>query len=104
MLQALRNEIIVKPIFFGTDQVGQIVIPQSASQFKQYALPVEGEVISIGSKYPYKNALKPGDRVTWENYHNCGGAYEGKQIIYEGVRYLILKERWVHAKLQCVPC
>jgi len=87
MLQALRDEIIVKPVF--VERKGVLVIPKSALKYKQYDGEVYGEVISIGPKYPYN--LKPGDKVIWQRH-------EGKKIIFEGETYLILKARWVQAR------
>ena len=97
MIQALRNEIIVKPFFLDIDTVGSIIIPKSAQKYKQYDTPVRGEVVSIGPRYRYRDQIKIGDTVIWENYRNSGGGYEGVKFVYEGVTYLKLKEKWVHA-------
>jgi co-chaperonin GroES (HSP10) len=91
MLQALRNEIIVKPIL--EEHKGLIEIPKSATEYKQYHGEVVGEVISIGHKYPYKEDLKVGNKVIFQRH-------EGKRMLYEGERYLALKEKWVHGKIE----
>jgi len=89
MLQALRDEVLIKLIF--EEHKGLIEIPKSAMKWKQYDAEVTGEVVSIGSKYPYE--LKLGDRIIFERH-------EGSRITYEGVKYLKLKEKWVHAKIE----
>ena len=86
MLQALRDNVIVKPIY--EEQKGSIIIPKSAEVFKQYHGFVMGEVVSIGKKYPYP--LKAGDRVLWRRH-------EGKKVYEDGQLYFVLKERWVES-------
>jgi co-chaperonin GroES (HSP10) len=80
MLQALRNEVIVKPIY--VKQQGLIVIPQGALKFKQYDAEVYGLVESVGPRYPYE--LKAGDLIIFERH-------EGTRIKYQGENYLRLK-------------
>ena len=84
MLQALRDEVIIKPLF--EENKGLIEIPAGALKYKQYDGQVFGEIVSIGQKYPYK--LQIGDKITFQRF-------EGVKFIYEGVIYLKLKSKWV---------
>jgi len=94
--QAIHDNIIVKPLFLDTESVGKVILPKHCPQFKDYGLPVFGEVISIGADYRYRNDLKVGDIVVWENYRSEGGYYEGVKFEWEGKIYIKLKERWIH--------
>jgi co-chaperonin GroES (HSP10) len=89
MLQALRNEVIVKPVF--EEHKGLIEIPKSALEYKQYYGEVFGEVVSIGEDYPY-GKLKIGDKIIFQRH-------EGKRIEVDGEKYLVLKEKWVMARV-----
>lgn len=88
MIIALRDDIIVKLIF--EPHKGLIVIPKSATKFKQYDGEVYGEVVAVGPKYKYD--LKPGDKVNFQRH-------EGIKFMVEGVTYLKLKSKWVLAKV-----
>lgn len=90
MLQALRSEIIVKPIY--EEKRGVIVVPESAKRFLQYHGSVSGLVISVGPKSEFKDEVKPGDRIVWVRN-------EGKKIVYEGQEYLAVRDRWVRGKI-----
>ena len=89
MLSALRDEIIVRPVF--EKQKGLIEIPESAQEYKQYHGFVYGIVMAIGKGYPY-GELKIGDRILFQRH-------EGKKVYIKGELFLVLKERWVHAKV-----
>lgn len=84
MLQAIRNTVIVKPIY--EDQRSQILLPEYSPVYKKYHGFVYGIVISIGSRYPYKDYIKPGDKVLFRRH-------EGKPIYENGELYLVLTER-----------
>ena len=86
MLQALKDNVIVRPIY--EERKGNIIIPEGAKVFKQYHGFVVGEVVSVGKRYPYP--LKAGDRVLWRRH-------EGKKVFEDGKLYFVLKERWVEA-------
>lgn len=88
MLQALRDEIIVKSVF--VKQEGSILIPDCGQEYKQYHGEVVGEVISVGKDYKYN--LKPGDKIVFVRH-------EGKRIKFGGELYLVLKARWVMGKV-----
>lgn len=88
MLSAFRDEIIVRPVF--EEQKGLIEIPESAQEYKQYHGSVFGEVVAIGKDYKYE--LKIGDRIIFTRH-------EGRRITADGEKYLVLKSKWVHAKV-----
>jgi co-chaperonin GroES (HSP10) len=90
MLQALHDTIIVKPTYEETRS--DIIIPQSAKQFKQYHGEVRGLVVSVGPEYPYRKDLKPGDVVTFQRH-------EGFTFQYQGEKYLKVREKWIHGKV-----
>ena len=88
MLQALRDEIIVRPIF--EKHKGLVIIPQSAKKYKQYDGQVFGEVLSVGLRH--KLGVQAGDRICWMRH-------EGKKIVYQGNVYFAVRERWVMGKI-----
>ena len=90
MLQALRAEIIVRPIY--QEKQGRIIIPEHSPHFKQYHGSVSGLVISVGPKSEFRDEVKPGDRIVWVRH-------EGKKIVYEGQEYRAVRDRWVRARL-----
>ena len=93
LLKALRDEIIVKPIY-ETEQ-DAIVIPESAQEYKQYHGAVYGEVISVGPKFSLRferGCLVPGDKVIWQRH-------EGKRINYNNQKYLAVCSRWVMGRV-----
>lgn len=83
-LTALRDNIIVKLIL--TEKEGKIIIPKTATKFKQYDAPVYGEVISVGPKH--KLGAQVGDKLIFQRH-------EGLKFKYQGETYLKLKQRWV---------
>jgi co-chaperonin GroES (HSP10) len=89
MLQAIHDTIIVKPIYEESKSI--IIIPKTAEQWKQYHGAIYGEVVSIGPRYPYARDIKPGDKAIFQRH-------EGKRFIFQGEKYLKLKEKWVHGK------
>jgi len=100
MLRALRDEVIVKPIY--EDKVGSIIIPEflrkskkdaGHGEYRQYHGFVYGVVESVGPRY--KNTfqgrqLQKGDKVLWRRH-------EGQRIYVEGQEFILLKEKWVEA-------
>jgi co-chaperonin GroES (HSP10) len=83
-LQALRDEIIVRPVY--EKQKGLVIIPKSAIKFKQYDGQVFGEVLSVGKRH--KLGVKIGDIISWVRH-------EGKKIIHQGQVYFAIRERWI---------
>lgn len=93
MLQALKDNIIVKPFY--KKRISNLFIPETAVKFKQYDGFVYGEVMSIGRKFEIRFAgtqLKVGDKVLWRRH-------EGVPIHHEGERYLKLKGKWIDGKI-----
>ncbi len=93
MLQAIGKNLIVKPIY--EVKKGNIIIPLSAQEFKQYHGFVCGLVISVGNKFGLKFAgerLRSGDKILFQRH-------EGFKIEYDGEVYLRISDRWVGAKL-----
>jgi co-chaperonin GroES (HSP10) len=89
MIQALRDNIIVRPIF--QEHKGLVEIPKDAQEFKQYHGEVFGEVVAIGKGYKYE--LEIGDKIIWQRH-------EGKPIIVDKEKYLVLKSKWVLAVIK----
>lgn len=99
MLQALRDDVIVQPIF--QDKVGLIEIPEASKfgknsshgEFRLYHGFVHGRVISVGPRYKETfngRPLQAGDKVIWTRH-------EGKRMFEDGKEYLLLKSKYVHA-------
>lgn len=99
MLQALRDDVIVQPIF--QDKVGLIEIPEASrfgkdsghGKFRLYDGFIHGLVISVGPRYKETfdgRVLQSGDKVIWTRH-------EGKRLFEEGKEYLLLKKRHVLA-------
>jgi len=92
MLQAMRDEVIVRPIYETKTKSG-LIIPEGARQYRQYHGSIYGDVISIGPDFPkmFKD-LKPGDQLIWRRH-------EGKRIIFEGELFFAVRSRWVMGKM-----
>lgn len=93
MLQALGDNIIVKPVY--EKKISSLFIPETAVQFKKYEGFVYGDVISVGPKVCLKferNSLVPGDKVIWQRH-------EGLAFKFEGEEYLKVKSKWIMGKI-----
>jgi co-chaperonin GroES (HSP10) len=88
ILQALRDECIVRPIY--EQKKSNIIIPKSALKYKQYDGQVFGEVLSVGSKH--KLGVQVGNIISWQRH-------EGKKIIYQGEVFFAVRERWILSKI-----
>ena len=86
MLQVLKDNIIIKPIF--EEHKGKIILLSHRTEFKQYHGFVYGVVMAVGPKYPYE--LKAGDKILFRRH-------EGKRIYIDRELYLVLREEWVDA-------
>lgn len=89
MLQALRDTIIILPIY--EERKGNIIIPLSNIKYKKYDGVVYGKVISIGPKFEKRfgsNALNVGDLLIWQRN-------EGKRIEFNRRTYYVVKSKWV---------
>ena len=89
MIQAIGDTVIVKQVL--EDKAGSIILPRGRGVYNQYHGFIHAIVISIGPRYPYKH-LKVGDKILYTRH-------EGKKLKYEGEEYLILKDRWVEARI-----
>lgn len=90
MIQALKDNLIIKPLY--EEKKNSILIPQTAINYKRNKGNVLGLVISIGKDYKHKDLLNPGDRISYQRG-------EGIKFIYQGETYLKLKARWVMGKV-----
>jgi chaperonin GroES len=85
-VKPLHDRILVQRLEEGEQNVGGIIIPDSAKE-----KPVEGEVIAVGNgKVQEDGKLRPldikaGDRVLF-------GKYSGTEIKLDGEEHLILRE------------
>src|SRR5215217_6779774 len=93
-VRPLHDRILVKRLEEGEQQVGGIIIPDSAKE-----KPQRGTVVAIGSgKINDEGArvaldLKAGDAILF-------GKYSGHEVKLDGVDYLIMKEDDVLAALE----
>jgi len=85
-IRPLHDRIIVRRLEEGEQQVGGIIIPDSARE-----KPQRGTVLSAGAGRTRDNGkrtvldVKAGDLILF-------GKYSGQEIKLEGVEYLIMKE------------
>jgi chaperonin GroES len=86
-LRPLHDRIIVDRLTEGEQQIGGIIIPDSAKE-----KPQQGTVIAAGKGRPAKNGdtwipldVKAGDRILF-------GKYAGQEIRLDGKDFFILKE------------
>lgn len=103
MIQALRSDVIVRPVY--QNSVGKIFIPEPSSfgkrdsthgEFKLYHGFIYGIIESVGPQY--KNTfegrrLRAEDKVIWPRH-------EGNRFFYEGQEYILLKEKWILAVIK----
>ncbi len=92
----LHDRILVKRLEDGEQQVGSIIIPDSAKE-----KPQRGTIVAVGSGrindkgVRVEMDLKAGDAILF-------GKYSGQEIKLDGVDYLIMKEDDVLAALDSV--
>jgi chaperonin GroES len=85
-VRPLHDRLIVQRIDEGEQNVGGIIIPDTAKEKSQ-----EGEVVAVGTGKTLENGsitpleVKAGDRILF-------GKYSGTEIKLEGQDYLILRE------------
>jgi chaperonin GroES len=96
-VRPLHDRILVQRLQEGEQQIGSIIIPDSAKE-----KPQRGAVIAVGSgKFNDDGErvaldLKVGDAILF-------GKYSGQEIKLEGVEYLIMKEDEVLAAIDAIP-
>ena len=91
-VRPLHDRILVDRLDEGEQQVGGIIIPDSAKE-----KPQQGTVVAVGAGRTTKKGderipldVKAGDHILF-------GKYSGQEIKLEGVDYLIMKEEDVLA-------
>ena len=93
-VRPLHNRINVHRLEAGEQQIGGIIIPDTAKE-----KPQQGTVVAVGDGKPNDNGkripldVKAGDRILF-------GKYSGQEITLDGQEYLIMKEDDVLAVLE----
>jgi chaperonin GroES len=93
-LRPLHDRIIVQRLEEGEQQIGGIIIPDTAREKPQQGKVVaagNGKVSDEGRRVPLD--VKAGDRILF-------GKYAGQEITLEGEEYLIVKEDEVLAVIE----
>ena len=93
-LRPLHDRVMVKRLDAGEQQVGGIIIPDSAQEKPQQAhvkAVGNGKLLETGERVGLD--VKAGDRILF-------GKYSGSEIKIEGEEYLILKEDEILAVLE----
>ena len=96
-VRPLHDRILVQRLEEGEQQVGGIIIPDSAKE-----KPQRGTVIAVGAGRINDEGVrvtldvKAGDAILF-------GKYSGQEIKLDGVDYLIIKEDKVLAAIDAVP-
>lgn len=95
-VRPLRDRILIQRIDEGEQQVGRLIIPDSARE-----KPQRGTVIAVGNGRMNDDGervaldVKTGDTVLF-------GKYSGQEVKLDGVDYLLMKEDEVFAALGTV--
>ena len=93
-LRPLHDRVIVHPLDEGEQQVGGIIIPETAKE-----KPQQGTIIAAGNGKANRNGkrvrldVKAGDRILF-------GKYAGQEIKIDGQEYIIMKEDDVLAVIE----
>lgn len=93
-IRPLDDRIVVKPLEAEEKTSGGIVLPDTAKE-----KPQKGEIIAVGNGKLLENgqrvpvSLKVGDRVMF-------GQYAGNEIKIDDVKYVIMRESEVLAKIE----
>ena len=96
-VRPLHDRILVQRLDEGEQQIGGIIIPDSAKE-----KPQQGTVMAAGSGRAKNGGarvpldVKAGDRILF-------GKYSGQEIKLDGVEYLIMKEDEVLAAIEGGP-
>ncbi len=92
-VRPLHDRILVQRLVEGEQQIGSIIVPDSAKEKPQRGTVVavgEGRITDDGDRLPPE--LKAGDTILF-------GKYSGSEIKLDGTEYLIMKESDVLAAL-----
>ena len=88
-IQPLADRVLVRPAAAEEKTVGGIIIPDSAKE-----KPLRGEVLAVGNGTKEEEmVLNAGDQVLY-------GKYAGTELELDGVKYLIMRQSDVLAKIQ----
>ncbi len=93
-VRPLHDRIIVHRLEEGEQQIGGIIIPDTAKEKPQHGTVIaagNGKVKDDGKRIPLD--VKAGDRILF-------GKYSGQEIKLDGEEYLILKEDEVLAVIE----
>lgn len=93
-LRPLHDRVIVHRLEEGEQQIGGIIIPDSAKEKPQQGTVIaagNGNVNAAGKRIPL--AVKAGDRILF-------GKYAGQEIKLDGKEYFIMKEEDVLAVIE----
>ena len=93
-LRPLQDRIIVHRLDEGEQQIGGIIIPDTAKEKPQQGTVIavgNGKVNDAGTRIPLD--VKAGDRILF-------GKYSGQEIKLDGEEYLIVKEDEVLAVIE----
>ena len=96
-VRPLHDRILVQRIEEGEQQIGGIIIPDSAKEKPQRGKVIaagNGKVNDDGDRKPLD--VKAGDTILF-------GKYSGQEIKLDGVEYLIMKEEEVLAAIDGGP-
>jgi chaperonin GroES len=92
-IRPLYDRILVKRLEEEEQQIGGIIIPDTAKE-----KPQEGEVVAVGAGRILENGerqapdVKVGDKILF-------GKYAGTEVKYEDEEYLIMREDDILAKV-----
>ncbi len=92
-IKPLYDRILVKRLEEEEQQIGGIIIPDTAKE-----KPQEGEVVAVGAGRILENGerqlpdVKAGDKILF-------GKYAGTEVKYEDDEYLIMREDDILAKV-----
>ena len=95
-VRPLHDRILVQRLEEGEQQIGGIIIPDSAKE-----KPQRGKVIAAGKGKSNKDGqrvsldVKAGDTIVFSKY-------SGQEVKLDGVEYLIMKEEEVLARIEDV--
>ena len=93
-IRPLHDRILVQRLDEGEQQIGGIIVPDSAKEKPQRGTVIaagNGRVNDDGERM--KLDVKAGDTILF-------GKYSGQEIILDGVEYLIIKEDEVLAAIE----
>jgi chaperonin GroES len=93
-IKPLNDRILVKPLEQEEEQIGGIIIPDTAKE-----KPQEGEVVAVGEGKLLENGERQALSVAVGN-KVLFGKYASTEIKYEGEEYLIMREDDILAILE----